>query len=474
MWITKKNTTPSVDERKEEQEAFAPEEKPWEDGKEMDMIHGSLWNKIILFAMPLALSSILQQLFNSADVAVVGRFAGKDALAAVGANVANVAVFVNLLVGMSIGPNVIISNLIGHGKRKEVPKVVGTSMCSALVIGLIFLVLIQILAGPLMVWSAVPEDVRDLAEIYLRIYMLGLPFMMIYNFGAAVLRSVGNTRTPLLYMTLAGVVNLILNIGFVVGASMGVAGVALATVLSNILSAVLVLRHLWVDSSIVQMRKEFLRIDSYYMKKILLTGLPAGIQSSVFSLSNMFIQTGINHFGSAIIAGAAAGLNFEYFTYDIVLAFASANVTFYGQNYGAGETARSHRVFYLSMGLGALFTGILSGIFMIWAVPLTMIYSTDPVVIDYAIRRMTHVMSLEPLCVLFEMPAAALRAMNYSILPSVITILGTVVFRIVWMLTIFKKVGTYEILMDVYPVSWVVTGVMLLVAYYVVRGRREV
>ena len=432
----------------------------------IDMLHGGLFWKLVLFALPLAASSILQHFFNSADVAVVGRFAGGDALAAVGANVANVGVFVNFLVGASIGPNVVVATLIGSGRMDEVSDAIHTVIAMAITGGLLLMGIGLVIARPLIEAIGTPVEVLDMAVLYFRIYMLGLPFITLYNFGAAILRSIGDTKRPLMYMIFAGILNVILNLLFVVVFRMSVAGVALATTLANFTSAALVFRTLLHEEGPLRLRIDCIRLHPRYMKRVLQVGLPAGVQESVFSVSNIFVQAGVNSFGAQAIAGAAAGLNFEYFTYDICAAFAQAAVTFYSQNLGAGEHGRCRRVFRLTMLQSILFTQLLALPFTIWAREFAGLYTTDPVAIDYAVSRMYHVMAVEGLCTLFDTPSGVLRSMGYAISPSVITILGTVVFRIIWLLTAFRVLPTYEVLMSVYPVSWVLTGGTLIAMYY--------
>ena len=279
------------------------------------MLHGSLADKLILFALPLALSSILQQLFNSADVAVVGRFAGSQALAAVGANVANVGIFVNLLVGMSVGPNVVIARLIGQGKEEEVSRAVRTVIAMALVIGVGLMMLGWCIAGPLLEMTNTPDQVLADAKLYFRIYIIGVPFITLFDFGAAILRSVGDTKRPMYVMLISGIVNVLLNLFFVIVCRMSVSGVALATLISNILSAVLVLYLLTKEEGSIRLQMGRLELDLGYVRKVLQVGIPSGFQGMIFSLSNIFIQSGINSFGASTVAASSVALNFEYFAY---------------------------------------------------------------------------------------------------------------------------------------------------------------
>ncbi len=437
----------------------------------IDMLHGGLFWKLVVFALPLAATSILQHLFNSADVAVVGRFAGGNALAAVGANVANVGVFVNFLVGASIGPNVVVATLLGSGRTEEVSDAIHTIVAMAIVGGLLLMGIGLAIARPLIEAIGTPEEVVDMAVLYFRIYMIGLPFITLYDFGAAILRSIGDTKRPLCYMIFSGVLNLILNLVFVIVFHLGVAGVAIATSVSNIASASLVFRTLMQEEGPLKLQIGRIRLHRRYALRVLQVGVPSGIQDAVFSVSNIFVQAGINSFGAQAIAGAAAGLNFEYFTYDICMAFAQAAVTFYSQNLGAGQRERCTRVFRLTLLQSILFTQLMALPLTIWARQLAGLYTTDPVAIDYAVQRMYHVMAIEGLCSLFDVPSGVLRSLGHAISPSVITILGTVVFRILWIMTVFRWRPTYTMLLNVYPVSWVLTGAALFAMYFYVRRK---
>lgn len=434
--------------------------------KEMDMLNGGIAGKLILFSLPLAFSSILQQLFNSADVAVVGRFAGDQALAAVGSCVALVGIFVNLIVGLSVGPNAVLASLtvrrnLEPGFREAS---YGLNLWTALGV---FLMLLGMLTARLVLEaSGTPESVMAEALLYIRIYFLSIPFMLIYNFGSATLRSFGDTRRPMYYLLASGIVNVILNLVLVISFRLGVSGVAIATVISNILSASLVIHCLHHRRDEFQFRFHDMRIKWTDLKKILIIGIPAGIQGAIFSISNVFIQSGINSFGEDAIAGSSLALNFEYFTYDIANAFAQAAVTFTSQNYGAGNFKRCRRIFWLCMLFGIGFTEILSVVFIVWKGFFVSIYTTSQAVAAYGIIRMERVCALEGLTATYEVESAAMRGMGRSLEPSVVTILGTVVFRMIWLVTIFKMVPTFEMLMNVYVASWIFTGGVLFVIYY--------
>lgn len=439
----------------------------------LDMLSGSIWNKLIVFSFPLAMTSILEGLFNSADVAVVGRFVGSDALAAVGANAANVGIFVNFLVGFSVGPNVVLSRLIGRGDDGESRKIAGTTVFLALLIGMVFLLAGEILTRWLLVSISTPEKVLSQAALYFRIYLVGIPFLAVYNCVAALLRSVGDTKRPLYILIGSGILNVILNLVFVLAFGMGVSGVACATVASEVLSCLAVIMILVSEKGILHLGKNILKPDFKYMKRIFVEGFPSGVQNSVFSVSNMFVQSGINSFGSSAIAGSSAGLNFEYFTYAVSNAFSQAAVTFVSQNYGALNIGRCKRTFWLALGEGAFFTWLLGAVFILGRHFFVSFYSVDPAVQDFAIRRMLLVTSLEFVACPFDIGSGALRGLGHAVIPSVFTILGTVVFRIVWMYTVFARFNSYESLMAVYPVSWIFTEILVLIAYFHYMGKLE-
>lgn len=441
--------------------------------KEMDMLNGGLAGKLILFAIPLAFSGILQQLFNSADVAVVGRFAGSAALAAVGSCVALVGIFVNLIIGLAVGPNAALANLIGQGQRNRISGMVHTILTFGMILGVVLMGLGFLTARTVLEASGTPESVINEALLYIRIYFIGIPFMTIYNFGAAILRSYGDTKRPMYYLVLSGTVNVILNLVFVICFGLGVEGVAISTTISNMLSTALVLVHLHGKEDEFQFRFHKMHIEWKDLKRVLMIGIPAGIQGAIFSVSNVFIQSGINSFGEDAIAGSSLALNFEYFTYDIANAFAQAAVTFTSQNFGAGNLKRCKKIFWLCMLFGMGFTEILSIVFMIWDDFFVSIYTISDAVAVYGLIRMHHVCSLEGLTATYEVESAALRGMGKSLEPSIITILGTVVFRMIWLVTIFKWIPTYDMLMNVYIASWVFTGGLIFIVYVLYMRKLE-
>lgn len=435
------------------------------------MLHGPLLKKILLFALPLAATSLLQQLFNTADQMIVGRFAGSEALAAVGSNAALITLMINLFVGISIGSNVLIARMIGEGRRKGIPDAVHTAMSLALICGVILLVIGNIFARPILLLMGVPDDVIDLASLYLRIYFLGMPFFMIYNFGSSILRSIGDTKRPLYCLMFSGVVNVGLNLLFVIGFQMSVAGVALATLISNGISAGMVLFFLTHEESEIRLTLKRLHIQRECLKQILRIGVPTGLQGVVFSLSNLVIQSGVNSFGSDVMAGFSAAVSFDIFSFFIINAFSQACVTFTSQNFGAGNTERCKKIFRISVGLGMLGSFILVSIIMAGSDFFVGLYTTEAVVISYAIFRMRRALSVHFLSAIFEIGASAMRGMGYSTLPTIITLLGSCAFRLIWVFTVFQAHHTYAMLVYIYPISWAITDVAMMAVYFWLRRR---
>nr|WP_296193981.1 MATE family efflux transporter [uncultured Anaerobutyricum sp.] len=439
--------------------------------RQMDMLHGSLLDKILLFALPLAASSILQQLFNSADAAVAGRFAGSQALAAVGGNAPVVSLIINLFVGMSVGANVIIANYIGQKNTKKVHEAVHTVYIMALVLGIVMMMMGQLIARPILILINTPSDVINLATLYLRIYFCGMPCVMIYNFGAAILRSVGDTKRPLYCLFISGVINVVLNVFFVVLCHLSVAGVAIATVIADTVSAGLVTWFLIRSNDIIKLNLRELTLKKEYIKKVVQIGAPAGLQGAVFSVSNVCIQAGINSFGTAAIAGSAAALNFEYFTYFSTNAFGQAAVTFVSQNYGARQFERCKKALRLSLISGMIVTAFMSIIFVAGRTPFISIYTNDSAAIQYGIVRMAIVEMFEFIACLYEIPGGALRGIGHSLLPAILTVFGSCGLRIVWIYTVFHKFHTFQVLMSVYLVTWIVTSILVLGAYTIVTKK---
>ncbi|MBQ7067777.1 MAG: MATE family efflux transporter [Synergistaceae bacterium] len=437
----------------------------------IDMLHGSLSDKILFFALPLAISMILQQLFNSADVAVVGRFDSPQAMAAVGSNGAAINLMVNLFVGLSIGTNVIVAKYIGKNEFDKIQDSIHTSILLALISGVILLIWGLFVARPILILMNTPADIIDLAIVYFRLYFLGMPFIMLYNFGSAILRSKGDSKKPLSSLAIGGVINVILNLIFVIIFRLSVVGVALATVISNIVSALIIVHALIHEESTFRLSFSKLSLKKIYLLQIIKIGLPAGLQGALFSISNITIQTAINGLGSYASAGSAAAVNFDFLTYYIVAAFTQAVVTFTSQNFGAGNYQRCKKIFNVTLALGVLFTGIACALCTIFRIELLSLYTVNPEVLNYAEIRMIHAIALLWLCNFYEIPGGCLRGMGYSTLPAVIVLLGCCALRIIWVSTVFGFYNSFAFLMDVYPVSWIITGIATLTAYFVIRKK---
>lgn len=437
----------------------------------MDMTHGTLWNKILIFALPLAASSILQQLFNSVDTAVVGRFASSQALAAVGSNGSLISLLINLFIGISLGSNVVIAHYIGQGAQKNIQAAIHTAIVVALVSGFFVMVLGQFIARPVLLLMGTPEDVIDLAVLYLRIYLLGMPFIMLYDFGSSILRSTGDSKRPLYSLIVAGVINTLLNLVLVIGFKLSVSGVAIATVISNVVSSGIVIYFLTQESEPIKLDLKKLAVSTTELKKILKIGVPAGLQGMMFSIANVCIQSTINSFGSDAIAGSAAALNYEFFSYFMVNAFAQTTVTFTSQNYGAGEYDRCKKIFGIGMMFSLISCGLLSAVFVIGRGFFLGLYSTDANVLVYAKQRICIATTLELLTSIYEISAGAMRGLGHSMTPAVITFMGSCVLRLIWISTACKMVHEFWMLMIIYPISWIITGIAMMIAYGMLKHR---
>ena len=423
---------------------------------EMDMLHGPLSGKLLLFTLPIALSSIVQQLFNAADTAVVGYFGSEGALAAVGTNTEIIALIVTLSSGLSIGANILIANRIGQNEIDELPAAVQTAMLLAALIGMAGLLLGQAAAAPLLELIQTPNSIFEEAALYLRFYMLGYPFLLLYDFGAAVLRARGDSRAPFLALMLSGAANVGLNLFFVVVLHMGVAGVAIATDISTALSALLVLRRLKKD----ELFRLTFREPKFSLKiagSILKPGVPSAVQGAVFCFANIFVQASVNRFGETAIAGSTIAMNFEYFTYYIITAFSQTATTFTSQNYAAGQRDRCRRILWLCLGLSTVCSTIPIVTIVLFREFFSSLFTQEAAVIESAAVRILCILLFEPLCNLYEIPAGVLRGSGYALYPTVSTILGTCAFRIVWICTVFRTHPTLPMLYHAFPLSWAAT-----------------
>lgn len=445
--------------------------KPARKSYEMDMCRGPLVGKLLVFTIPVMLSGILQLLFNAADIVVVGRFAGSQALAAVGSNGSLINLIVNVFIGISIGSNVLVARHYGAGEYEEVHKTVHTSILTSFIFGIVLIFVGLVAARPLLEMMGTPEDVIDLAEVYLRIYFVGMPFNMLYNFGAAILRAVGDTRRPLYFLVIAGIVNVFLNLFFVIVCHMSVAGVALATIISQAISAVLVVICLMRSDSCVRLSLRQLRIYKKKLAQMVRIGLPAGMQGAIFSISNVLIQSSVNSFGSVAMAGNAAAANIEGFIYIAMNSFYQASLSFTSQNSGAGLFKRVYKVLGLCLVMVAV-TGIcLGSLALIFGSPLLGIYSTEGDVIQFGLLRMGYICTTYFLCGLMDVTVGSLRGLGYSVTPMIISLTGACAFRVVWIFTVFQWRRSLDTLYISYPVSWVITAAAQLLCFFIVIRR---
>lgn len=440
---------------------------------EIDMCNGPLFPKILAFSIPLMLSGILQLLFNAADMVVVGRFAGSTALAAVGANAALINLLTNLFIGFSIGANVMVARYYGAGKERDMSETVHSAILLSLLCGGILLVVGILVAPQILIVMGTPADVLGQAVLYIRIYFAGIPALLLYNFGSSILRAVGDTKRPLYYLLAAGVINVFLNLIFVIGFRLGVAGVALATVISQCVSALLVLRCMmrmeggcWVELS-------KLRINREKMLQIMRIGFPAGLQGTVFSLSNVLIQSSVNSFGSVAVAGNTAGQNIEGFIYMAMNTFHQTALSFSSQNYGAGNYKRIGKVFLECLGL-VTFVGLSLGLSAyFFGSQLLGIYSSDPQVIEVGLLRMSVICTMYCLCGIMDVCVGELRGIGCSVLPMAVSVLGVCAFRVFWIFTVFQQHRSLWTLYISYPVSWVLTAAVDMVCFVLVRRKQK-
>ena len=445
--------------------------------KEIDMCHGPLTGNIIRYTVPIILTSLLQLLFNAADLVVVGRFSGSVSVAAVGATSSLTNLFVNLFVGLSVGAGVTVAQALGANKPEEVRRTVHTAVLTALVSGIVLTVIGVCFAPTFLRWMSTPEDVIGLSSVYMRLYFCGMAPRMLYNFGAALLRAAGDTKTPLYYLTAAGVLNVILNIVFVVAFKMDVAGVALATAISQTLAAVLVLLSLARRSDACRLELRWLRFHTPQLIRILRIGVPAGIQSSLFAISNVLIQSTINSFGSVAMSGNAASSSIEGFVYVTMNAFCQTALNFTGQNVGALQYERVRRIQRICLLCGTV-TGLgLGSLCYLFARPLLSIYITDsPQAIEYGIERMAFIVLPYFLCAYDDIVTGVIRGMGFSLAPMIASVVGICGFRVVWIYTLVARLHTLPSLYLSYPVSWLLTFLVeygMFLHYYRVLLRRK-
>lgn len=435
--------------------------------RQLDMLHGSIWNKLPLFALPVAATAILEQLFNASDIAVVGNFTGAGktiAVAAVGANSSIIALIVNLFVGIALGANVVIATAIGSNDKDTAQKAVHTSIVVAVLGGILVAVLGELAAAPLLRSLHVPEDVLPSALLYLRIYLLGMPVILLYNFEAAIFRSVGETKIPLFALLASGVLNVALNLFFVAVLRMTVNGVAIATVIANAVSSVLLFRRLAASKQYIHVEWRALRIDRETLRRIMRIGLPAGIQSAVFAVSNIVIQSAINSLSTVVMAASSAAFNIEIFAYDVLNSFSQACTTFVGQNYGAGQLGRCKRTLLLCLIEDLIASAAAIALVLLAGKQLLAVFNNDPEVISIGYTRLLMVFSAYTFSMLYEVMSGYLRGFGISLVPAILTTIGVCGVRIGWIHFVFPQNRTFQTILTAYPVSLSATALLMLIA----------
>ena len=438
---------------------------------EMDMCNGPVLKKILIFSIPLMLSGVLQLLFNAADIIVVGRFAGSQSLAAVGSTTALINLLINIFIGLSVGANVVVARAYGGRRDKDVSEAVHTAIAVSIVSGVILIVMGFVFSKLMLELMGTPDDVIDKAVLYMRIYFAGMPVVMLYNFGSAILRAVGDTRRPLYFLTIAGVVNIVLNLFFVIVMHMDVAGVALATVISQCISSGLVLRCLAKSEGGLKLELSKIKIHRKKMFQIFKIGLPAGMQGAIFSVSNVLIQSSVNSFGSIAMAGNAASANIEGFVYNAMNAVYQTNLSFTSQNIGGKKYTRVNKILFTCLGTVTA-VGMILG-FGAYAIgeELLRIYSTDPEVIRYGMLRMSIIATTYFTCGWMDTLVGSLRGIGYSVLPMIVSLTGACGLRILWIFTIFAQQKTLTSLYISLPGWWVITARVHMLCYFLIKRK---
>ena len=437
--------------------------------KKIDRTHGSLWDKILMIALPLAASGILQQLFNAADVAVVGQFVGKEAMAAVGANAPVVNILITMFTGISLGANVVISRYTGRKDKENAENAAHTAILVAVISGFFILVLGQCIARITLEMMSVPSDCLDMAVLYLRVYLCGMPVIFLYNFEAAIFQSQGDTKTPLMCLIISGIVNVILNLFFVIVIGMTVNGVALATVISNGISSMLLFVFLLKGKTPLTIEKQRFRIHAELLKEMLQIGLPAGLQGMVFSISNILIQSAVNSLGTDVVAGSSAAGNLEIIGYFVVNSFSQACTTIIGQNFGANQPERCHKTLMISLLESWIVGGTVSFLIIIFGKQLLRLFNSDPNVIAFGYQRLFWILSFEVINGTIDIISGAMRGYGESLTPALIALVCICGVRIVYIFTYFASHRSFTTLMLAYPISWIITVIVISAAYLIMR-----
>ena len=444
--------------------------------KALNMLSGSMWDKILLYALPVAATGILGQLFNASDIAVVGNFAPGDtvsAVAAVGANGPVIGLVLNLFIGIALGANVVIANAIGRGDQETVSRAVHTSIVASVLGGLLITILGELFAVSVLEMLNVPEEVLPLAAKYMRIYLIGMPVILLYNFESAIFRSAGDTKTPLAALAISGVLNVLLNLFFVIVMRMTVEGVAIATVTANAISSALLMRKLIKSELLVKIELKKLKISWPILGRILKIGVPAGIQGAVFSLSNIVIQSAINSLGKIVMAASSAAFNVEIMAYYILNSFGQACTTFVGQNYGAAQIDRCRKAFKLCLIEGVIATACAVGITLVSGKFLLSLFNNDPEVIRLGFIRLKFIFASYIFSTFYDGMSGYLRGFGISLTPALLTMLGVCGIRVLWVATVFPKNPCFETIMQVYPISLAVNAVLIFTALMVIRPAKK-
>lgn len=442
----------------------------------MDMLNGSIWNKLPRYALPVAATGILGQLFNASDLAIVGNFTGSDstvAVAAVGANSPVIGLILNFFIGIALGANIVIAHAVGRGDEKTIRKAVNTSVLMALAGGIAIAVAGEFCIEALLRLLNIPEDVFPYALLYIKIYLLGMPAILLYNFEAAIFRSIGDTKTPLLVLAVSGLFNVALNLFFVIVLDMTVEGVAIATAVSNIVSAAILFVLLIKTDRSIHIDIRDIHFDKECFTKIIKIGLPAGLQSAVFAIANIVIQAAINSLGTVVIAASSAAFNIEIFAYYVLNSFSQACTTFVGQNYGAGQIKRCRKILLLCILEDALASATVIILVLLSGRLLLSIFSSDPQVIEIGYTRLLIILSAYTFSMLYENMSGYLRGFGDSLIPAVLTVIGVCAVRITWIYTVFQAYRTFTSILIAYPVSLSATALLIFTALMIYRPSRR-
>lgn len=440
------------------------------------MLHGSIWNKLPLYALPVAATGILEQLFNASDIAIVGNFTGDIktvAVAAVGANSPIIGLILNLFIGIALGANVVIANAVGQNDGKTIHKAVHTSILMALIGGVLIALLGEIGIGTLLRAINVPDEVFPYALLYIRIYLLGMPAILLYNFEAAIFRSVGDTKMPLAALAVSGVLNVLLNLFFVIVLKMTVNGVAIATVLSNVVSSAFLFVKLMRSDKAVHVNVADLKVDGEILGRILKIGLPAGIQSAVFAVANIIIQSAINSLGTVVMAASSAAFNIEIFAYDVMNSFSQACTTFVGQNYGAGNLERCKKTLLLCILEDAIASATTIVIVLLSGKFLLSLFNNDPQVVETGYIRLVLIFAAYTFSMLYENMSGYLRGFGISLVPAILTVIGVCAVRIFWIYVVFPSHRSFTTIMLAYPLSLSITALLIFIALMVYRPSKR-